>query len=645
MNNDDILKLYKDSRDSFVQKIKAYNRDFYNEVNSKFVGRNFSEKLYQYIYGRFECEMCGADVKFISFGEGYRKYCCKKCSNEATKDIRRSKIKKDLSKWETKICPECNNRFDVLKIRNQIYCSNKCSAVVIGQNVDRMEKIKKTKFERYGDCNYVNLEKAKQTNLDRYGVDNPAYLSETKNKIKETNLERYGVEYSFQSETIKDKIKQVNLERYGVENASQSPEIREKIKQTNLERYGVGNVFISNEIKTKSRNTLLYKHGVEYPSQCASIKDKISISSKRTHYNSVLSRLNSIGSDVIPLFNYDEYTTVSRENKYKFKCKSCDTVFESSINSGKSPRCIVCNPSLSGTSSLENEVYDYISNIYDGTIIRNNRKLLNGKEIDIYIPDLKIGIEFNGIYWHGESGGKKHKKYHLTKTEECESNNIRLIHIFEDEWVYKKEILKSKIKHILKLNNLNSIYARNCYVSPIENGLCNSFLDQTHIQGKSVASVKLGLFNKETNDLVSVMTFAKLRKSLGTKSIDDHYELIRYSTDLNVNVVGGMSKILAYFIKKYNPISIITYADRRYTYKFNNIYEKVNFEFVGETKPNYWYFKCGYIDRYYRYNFAKHTLSGKLETYDEKLSEWQNMKFNGYDRIWDCGSLKYQIIF
>lgn len=643
MKHEDILRLYKDSRDSFVQKIKVYNRDFYNEVNSKFVGRNFSEKLYQYIYGKFECETCGSDVKFISFGEGYRKYCCRKCSNEDTKDIRRSKIKKDLSKWETKICPECNNRFDVLKIRKQVYCSNKCSAVATGRNDTRIKKIKKTKFERYGDENYVNSEKAKQTNLERYGVENPASLSETKNKIKETNLNRYGVECSFESEKVKEKIKQTNLERYGVENVLLSPEIKEKIKETNLNRHGVENVFSSELIKEKIKETNLERYGTEYAIQSDEIKSKVIENQRHTNYKNIVDRLNNRCLNIVPLFTLEEYESTFRDNKYEFLCKKCGSTFMDHIDGGHLPRCLKCDPIISGFSNKEREVLEYIRSIYKGEIIENCRKLLKGKEIDIYIPELNLAFEFNGIYWHSELGGNKNKSYHLNKTNECENLGIRLIHIFEDEWRNKQDIVKSKLRYLIGLKS-ESVYARKCFIEEISSETCNEFLKSNHIQGKCVSKIKIGLFRKFDRKLVSVITFGRLRKSLGNKSVDGHYELIRYCSDINYNVVGGMSKLLSYFIKNYNPNVIITYADRRYSSRHKNVYKNVGFEYIGESTPNYWYFYRGEFDRHHRYKFAKHRLSEKLEKFDNNLSEWQNMQMNGYDRIWDCGSLKYQMV-
>ena len=154
-----------------------------------------------------------------------------------------------------------------------------------------------------------------------------------------------------------------------------------------------------------------------------------------------------------------------------------------------------------------------------------------------------------------------------------------------------------------------------------------------------MSSVKLGAYYN--NLLVAVMTFGKKRKSLGYKNKNkNEYELIRFAT--NQRIVGIAGKLLKRFIKNYNPYKIITYADKRYS--VGNLYEVLGFNKIKDTKPNYWYFELGNDVRWHRYGFAKHTLSKKLKSYDATLSEWDNMKNNRYDRIWDCGHTKYEWI-
>jgi len=290
--------------------------------------------------------------------------------------------------------------------------------------------------------------------------------------------------------------------------------------------------------------------------------------------------------------------------------------------------CFVSKPQL--------EINDFIKELGFETKL-NNKSELKGVELDILIVEKNIAIEFNGLYYHSESMGKT-KNYHLDKTLISEKNNIKLIHIFEDEWVFKKDIVKDRLKTLLGVNNNNKIYARKCIIKEINTEIKNNFLNETHIQGSDNSSIRLGAYYND--ELVGVMTFSKLRKVLGsTNKSDSEYELLRFSSK---SVVGLVSKFLKHFIKNYNPTKIISYADRRWS-PFSNdcVYTKVGFKFIGETKPNYWYMR-NYKTREYRYNYRKDILVSK--GYDANKTEFQIMDGLGFQRIWDCGSFKFEMI-
>ena len=164
-----------------------------------------------------------------------------------------------------------------------------------------------------------------------------------------------------------------------------------------------------------------------------------------------------------------------------------------------------------------------------------------------------------------------------------------------------------------------------------------------HIQGICQSSIQLGAYYN--NNLVSVMTFGKQRRIMGFKNNNNNnnnnYELLRFATSQNVVGIGG--KLLSYFIKNYDPKKIISYADKRWTHSTNNVYEKIGFKKINNGTPNYWYIhKKNFQRRYHRFSFRKTELNKKLQTFDPTLTEWENMQLNGYDRIWDCGSLKYE---
>jgi hypothetical protein len=301
-------------------------------------------------------------------------------------------------------------------------------------------------------------------------------------------------------------------------------------------------------------------------------------------------------------------------------------------------RCPVC--ANNGTSELEKELHSYISSIYAGDVISNDTTVLNGKELDVYVPGKKIAFEFDGLYWHSDD--YKDKKYHINKTVESNKAGVRLIHIFEDEWLSRKDIVKSKIKHILGLNQGAKVYAKNCVVKEISSKTKDIFLEKNHIQGKDKSSIKLGLYSG--NDLVSVMTFSSVRESVGGNNDKDiSHELIRYASDIDKVVVGGFSKVLSYFKANYNWTGVKTFADVRWSSLDDTVYSKIGFSKIRISEPNYWYFIPRDMERFHRYGFRKQVLSGKLERYDKNKSEVDNMKENGWFRIWDCGNLVYEM--
>jgi hypothetical protein len=259
-----------------------------------------------------------------------------------------------------------------------------------------------------------------------------------------------------------------------------------------------------------------------------------------------------------------------------------------------------------------------------------NKKIPNKKsEIDIYLPDFKLGIEFNGLYWHNELF--KTKNYHLNKTIDCNTNGIELIHIFEDEWLYKKEIVLSIIKNRLGITS-DRIYARKCEIKEINSKESKKFLNENHIQGNVNSKVKIGLFYE--NKLVSLMTFSKGRILMGGKNTE--WELNRFCNVIGLNVVGGASKLFNCFIKIKQPKTVISFCDLRYG--TGNLYKKLKFEFLYNTNPNYFYIKDG--KRYNRFSYRKNILIEK--GFDKNKTEMEIMKSLGYNRIYDCGSMKFQ---
>ena len=270
-----------------------------------------------------------------------------------------------------------------------------------------------------------------------------------------------------------------------------------------------------------------------------------------------------------------------------------------------------------------------------------NRKLLEGKEIDLIIPSVKIGIEYNGLYYHTENMGKN-SVYHLNKTLACNQLGYKLIHIFEDEWMKNKELVKSKLKHILGVSFGIKIGARKTVITKISKEDKSYFLDESHIQGNDKSEIFYGAYYGDI--LVGVMTFNSKRNM--TKNVEGEYELNRYSTKQGYTISGLASKMLKQFIVDYSPKTIISFADRRWTLDGkNNMYTNMGFNLVSIVKPTYFYYnsKVNKYKRYHKFSFGKNNLKKKYNEIDFTKSESEITTEIGYSKIWDCGLFKYQL--
>jgi transcriptional regulator with XRE-family HTH domain len=278
-------------------------------------------------------------------------------------------------------------------------------------------------------------------------------------------------------------------------------------------------------------------------------------------------------------------------------------------------------------SKEENTLYEYIKSIYDGNIIQSNRSVLGGKEIDIYLPDCKIAIEYNGLYSHQYRPSEtkecliKGKSYHLQKTLGCENKGIHLLQFYSDEWLLKKDIVKSVISSKLNLNQ--KIFARKCKKIVLETHQKNNFLNENHMQGEDKSKIKLGLLYED--DLVCVMTFCKSRFNKNYE-----WELSRFSNKIGINVIGGFSRLLNWFRKDYDG-NIVSYADRRYSN--GNVYYKNGFGNIRVNSPSYYYIDKNCNKRYNRMLFQKKLIGA----YD--CTEYEKARQMGYNKIYDCGTI------
>jgi len=409
------------------------------------------------------------------------------------------------------------------------------------------------------------------------------------------------------------KIKKRTSEFYSEMSNKRTKESFDRAKntrtKTNIKKYGVENVMLLDTSKEKLKETMLDKYGVSSSLQL----EKTKYERRKAHFNDLYNRM--ILYKIKPLFSFEDWCGRDITIKHKWQCLDCGNIFEFNYYDSKlMPICRKCNKKTSGTSKGEEELQEFTNGI----------KYRDKLEIDCLIDN--IGFEFNGLYWHSDKF--KRNDYHLFKTNYFREKGIQIYHIFEDEWRDKKDIVKSIIN--TKLNKFDKIiYGRKTVIKLVNNKTAGLFQDENHIQGKTSASVKIGLYYED--ELVSLMTFSKPR-------FDKKYqwELIRFVNRKNTKIIGGASKLFKYFIKEYNPNSILSYSDIRLF--DGGLYEVLGFKLTHQTPPNFFYFKNG--NRYHRMNFQKQNLERIFnKKIDLNKTEKAIMLEEGFNRIYDCGNL------
>jgi len=432
-------------------------------------------------------------------------------------------------------------------------------------------------------------------------------LEEMIKRQKKTFNQKYGVDFYPQHKDFKKKVKKTKLKNFGDENYINL----EKMKKTKLEKYGDENY--SNIEKGKKTN--LKKYGAE-------------------NYSKSLEYFNIINNKFKLLYPKTNFIDVHKKT-VKILCDECnkECVVDKHILHWRYNNditvCTYCNPiGMSNTSSHEKKLAEFFDEL-NIDYIQSHKILKNKRELDFFIPNHKLAIEIDGIYFHNELF--MDSDYHLEKTNECEEKGINLIHIFEDEWMFKKEIVKSIIKNKLNITD-RVIYGRSCKIKEINSDECKNFLEENHVQGNVNSKVRLGLFLD--NELVSVMCFSKGRIIMGGKK--DEWELTRFCNKINTKVLGSASKLFNFFVKNYIPEKIISYSDKRYF--DGGMYDKLGFKKISESKPNYWYVINGL--RQHRFNYRKEILV--KEGFDKNKTEKEIMFDRKIYRVYDCGNVRWE---
>jgi len=535
-----------------------------------------------------------------------------KCANDECKN---------LVKVRPSDCPA--RSFDTYEFRE--YCSVKC--MTNSQKVK--DKAASTNIERYGTDNPMSLPEIKKklasTMKDRYGVVNPMMSSEIRQKASDTMLEKYGVDSPLKSDVLLNKAKQTLIANYGTDSYAKTEEFKEMMKKENMEKYGVEWHMQSEDFWEKSKKTCLEKYGVENHTQSMGFKDSIKeISLHR--YGTPHPHQRHMGAESLNLSKNQEWMLDSYQKRGGQQTAEILGCSYSHVMRLLSSYGVEINND--GVSSMEKSLFEFVSSIC-GDAIQSDRDTLGGRmELDILIPSKKIAIEFDGVYWH--SSKFRDRRYHLNKTIAAKEKGYRLIHVFEDEWVYRQDQVKAKILSLLGSDSRNVVYARKCVVGSPQKDEVYSFLEHNHLQGSTTYSIAFSLHLE--GSMVACMTFKKRS--------DSEYELNRYAT--SKRVVGGFSKIMKTAKKVLIGMDvekIVSFADIRYS--DGNLYETNGWVHEYNTPPDYQYVFGD--KRVRKQNFRRKDLEKKLENYDPSLSETENMTAHGYHRIYDCGLMKFSM--
>ena len=566
------------------------------------------------------CDYCN-NIKEITYKEYNKniskggKYSCSiKCGSLKAKESNLEKYGVDsvfkLDSVKEKIKESILEKYGVDHISKSKEISVKKSVKMKEQSSEVSKRIKKY-MSNLSEVEKDDINKKRfDTNLSKYGKGYITQVNHIKDKIKDTVTNKWGG-YTFNSDELMNKVKKTNIERYGFENPSKNDDIRNKTYSTNIERYGFKSPSMSDSVKNKTKDTFLGKYNVVNIMYSEEFRKKFNISNELNYIKYLGNRnYEFICSDCGG--NYD----IDYDNYYKRKLRNVST-------------CTVCYPILENSSIKEIELRNYISSIYAGEIISSYR---DGLEIDIYLPELKIGFEFNGLYWHSDE--KLDSNYHLNKLNHFKERGIRIINVWEDDWDFKKDIVKSQIDNLL-LKSKYKIYARKCVIKHIDDSkLVRNFLDNNHIQGYIRSSIKIGLFYD--GELVSIMTFDN---SEGRKKMNNNeFNLSRFCSKLGYSVIGAASKLLSYFINYYLPKRIISFADLDWS--TGDLYSKLEFKLIKQLRPDFKYI----IDnrRVNKQRFTKNKLI-KLG-YDVNQTGSKIIESMGIDKIYSCGQLKFELL-
>jgi hypothetical protein len=511
--------------------------------------------------------------------------------------------------------PHClyGNRipFNTYELGYRSFCSLKCKCKGESQS---------TKLTSFWDGNVTMKEQImatkEATNLERYGVKNHMQNADVRNKVQTQMQEKYGVRSNIQRDEVKQKIKATNQKKYGVDLPLQSETIREKANAAFVENHGEQNKM------QLARKAFRNANNGKNPFQV--YKDSISDHWRTLGVNSF--KQLHFTPETLELINdpakFKDFVTGKTMYEIARDTHIDESTLYRYISKYNLKDCLSSKPK----SAMEFELQTLLDQ-HDINYIRGNRSIIAPLEIDFYFPDIKVGVELNGLFWHSDK--LKKDMYHYDKYVMAKDKGVTLFQYWGDEWEQKKEIILKKILH-LHGSSTTTVGARKLVVEWLNDfQLESDFLEEHHIQGMSSDRTKV-ICAKDNNIVVAVMA-VKVKE--GTA------EVTRYATNSQASYPGLFSKMLKWF--RTTTIfdgEIISFSDN--CHANGSMYAKAGFTIAATTPPGY-YVSNGTV-RWRREQFRKQNIKKNYpDVYDESLTESQMIERLKYFRVWDAGKIKW----
>lgn len=400
---------------------------------------------------------------------------------------------------------------------------------------------------------------------------------------------------------VSEKVIIRRLAEYGIKKEKFNIQIIRE--NTMMKRYGVSHPSRCEAFKQKAKKVMLFRYGVEYTAQSKDLQSKMQKTMSERY-----GKPNYVETGD---FKIKSSKTCRKKHGTDWPCQF--------------PQCIKALETAIGHSKPER----HFAEILDKHNISYEQEFpIRGFKYDFKIDNTLFEINPSGT--HNVNFGlfghePKKKDYHFIKQSVAKEYNYHCVHVFD--WDDQDKIVK------VFLEPKEKVYARLCSIREVPVKEARVFLNQNHLQSYAKDTIRLGLYQNNTNELVEIMTFDKPRYN---KKYE--YELVRLCSVKNV--IGGTEKLLNHFVKHYKPKSIISYCDLS---KFDGtIYRKLGFTATNKPQPSkHWVSlktgqhitdnllrKCGF-DKLFKTHYGKGTSNEQL------------MRENGFVEVYDCGQIAY----